>query len=232
MTAIQVHIRTPFEIVSTNLETLIALPDPEAAERLTERIMAWNMVDELHKHSYVERGLIAVQFETKKLWQYTIDPETGEHFPNFSAWMSCPEILGCRRTNFEAKKDLLLLSDVPTAKLIDVPKENIKVLTQLSTAVRNDPGILEAAKGPADKFLEKVEKEQPLQHIESRRPLLLKPGRSDRKAIDLWVEYAIQHDLAGNLTEAIVRACETALYQAQLDEELKSMPVEVIPACP
>ena len=32
------------------------------------------------------------------------------------------------------------------------------------------------------------------------------------------------HDLAGSPTEAIVRACERALYDAELDEELKTMP--------
>jgi hypothetical protein len=224
-----VRARTPFDIVSTNLSDLIALPDPEAADAMNERMAVFEQVQRIHERSYVERGIIVREFEKRHLWQYLIDPDTGEAFPHLTAWLSCSDFLGCRRVNFESLRDMKMLEDVPTEKLIDVPKGNIKVLTQLSTAVRNDPGILEAAKRlPQNEFLSKVEKEQPGQHIESRRPLRFSPGKSGARVIEEWIAYAIEHDIAGSRDEAIVMACEAALHDAQLDEELKAMPaVEV-----
>lgn len=212
---------TPFDIVSTALSSVIALPDPEAAFALNSRILAWNVIDKLHERSYVERGLIAIQFEKKQLWKHLIDPDVGQPFENFTSWMSCSQFMGCRRTNFEAKRTMSLLDDVPAEKLIDVPKGNLNTLIQLSTAVRNDPSILAAAKTlQPEKFLEKVEKEQPLQHLESRKPLHLMLGRCDRKVIDRWTEHAITNGIAGSVTEAIVRACELAMDDVELDEEM------------
>lgn len=222
-----VHARTPFDIVSVGLGEVISLPDPEAAEALNDRIVAWNAIDHLQERSYVERGLIAVQFEKRSLWRNLIDPDTNTPFANFTAWMSCSQFMGCRRTNFEAKGDVKALEDVPAEKLIEVPKDNIKVLKQLSTKVRNDPAVLEAAKTlEREKFEEKVEREHPDQHIEARRPFRLNLGRSQRKAVDEWIAHAIEHDIAGNRDEAIVRACEMAMELWRIDE----MPAEEVTA--
>jgi hypothetical protein len=215
------------ELVSANLSDLIKLPDEQAAPALNRRIMAWNVVDELHERSYVERGLIAIQVEKRQLWKFLIDPDTNTLFSCMDAWMSCSQFLGCRRTNYEAKRSMKLLEDVPPEKLIDVPKGNIHTLTQLSTHVRNDPAILEAAKNlPQKQFLEKIEREQPLQHLEARGPLRLSPTKNERKDIDDWVQFALDHDLAGSVTEAIAKACQMAKHDAELDEELKAMQAE------
>lgn len=222
---IQVRARTPVEIVSTNLSDLIALPDPEAAEALNTRMVALDQIHRIHERSYAERGIIAREFEVRHLWKHLIDPETDQAFPHLTAWLSCSDFLGCRRTNFEAKGDLERLQDVPQAKLIDVPKGNIKVLLQLSTAVRNDPGILDAARNLSqDDFLEKVEKEQPNQHIEQRRPLRFNPGRSGVKIVEEAIAWALEHDIAGSRDEALVRAAETALNEWKLELELSEMP--------
>lgn len=213
-------------IFNRSLWDLVGLPDPAAAEQLDKRMKALDVVDRIYQVSFVERGIIAQEFQRRALWKHLEDPDTGTPFANMDAWMSCSEFMGCRRTNYEAKRVVTMLEDVPTAKLIDIPKASLHTLAQLSTAVRNQPDILEAAKTMTpEKFVEKVEREQPMQHIESRAPLVLRPGRSDRKAILEWVEYAMTHDIAGNMTEAIVRACEMALDDARLDEELKTMPV-------
>lgn len=223
--ALQVRTRTPFDIVSANLSDLFSLPDAEAAEALNGRMAAFVQIERIHQRSYVERGLIIREFEKRKLWKYLTDPETGETFPHLTAWLSCSEFLGCRRTNFESKRDMELLVDISAEKLIDVPKSNIKVLTQLSTAVRNQPDVLEAARTlPQHELMDKVEQEHPLQHIEKCMPIRLTPGRSERKAIDKWVNYALEHDIAGSPTEAVVRACEMAMHDAELEEELAAMP--------
>jgi len=215
----------PLDSINLNLSDLLALPDPEAAEALNTRMYVLDQIHRIHERSYSERGIIAREFERRSLWKHLVDPETFEAFPNLTAWLSCSDFLGCRRTNFEAKRDIELLADVPAEKLIDIPKGNLKVLTQMSTAVRNDPGILEAAKSLLpNEFLEKIEKEQPSQHIESRRPLRFSPGKSGAKVIERWIAYALDHDLVGTRDEAIVRACEMAMNDAQLDEEMESIP--------
>jgi hypothetical protein len=217
-----------FEIISTSLSDLIALPDPEAASAMNERMGVFEQISRMHERSYSERGIIIREFEKRKLWAYLLDPETGQAFPHLTAWLSCGEFLGCRRVNFEAKGDLALLQDVPTDKLIDVPKGNIKVLLQLSTAVRNDPDILAAAKTlTQDQFLEKLDKEQPLQHIETRRELRFNPGRSGAKLVEEMIAWALEHDIAGSRDEALVRAAESALNEWKL--ELSEMP-ESVPA--
>lgn len=214
-----------FALLSTNLSDLLSLPDERAAIELNQRIGILDQIQRIHERSYVERGIIIREFERRQLWQHLTDPDTGTAFASLTAWLSCSDFLGCRRVNFEAKRSLEQLADVPAEKLLDVPKGNIHVLTQLSTAVRNDPAVLEAAKTlPQKQFLEKLEREQPLQHIESRGPLRLSPTKSERKDIDSWVEYALEHDLAGSITEAIARACQMAMHDAELDEELKAMP--------
>jgi hypothetical protein len=226
--SLQVRTRTsPFEIISTSLSDLIALPDPDAASAMNERMGVFEQISRMHERSYSERGIIIREFEKRKLWAYLIDPETGLAFPHLTAWLSCGEFLGCRRVNFESRGDIRLLQDVPVEKLIDIPKGNLKVLAQLSTAVRNEPGILEAARNlPQDEFLEKVEREQPDQHIETRRALRFNPGRSGAKVVEEMIAYALEHDIAGTRDEALVRAAETAMDSWKLEQELREMPAE------
>lgn len=211
MTDIQVRART-------SLSSLIALPDSDAARALNDRMGVLKQIEELYEVSYSERVIIIREFEVRRLWKHLIDDEVGEPFANLTAWLSSG-FLGCRRVNMEAHRDIKLLGDVPSEKLIDVPKGNLKVLAHLSTAVRNQEDVLEAAKTlPRAEFEEKVEREQPEQHIEVRAPMSLRPGRSERKVIERWITYAVAHDLASSPTEAIVRACERCLIDEELNE--------------
>lgn len=224
--SLQAHARTPLEILSTNLEKLIAQPDPEAAESLNTWMIGLKRIEELQGLSYGQRLVIIRNFEERSLWRYLTDPETEVPFPNLTAWLSSG-FIGCRRVNMDAHVDGKKLADIPAEKLIDVPKSSIKVLTGVSTAVRNLPDVLEAAKRGDEKLLNKLEKDHPGQHVESKgEPIRLAPGRSDRKVIDRWVQYAIEHDIAGSMTDAIVKACEMAMHDAELDEELAHMPAE------
>ena len=217
-------------ILSTNLSDILALPDEKAAVELNQRMAALEWLDRIHEVSYAERLIIIREFERRKLWQHLIDPDVGQPFPHMTAWLSSG-FLGCRRVNMEAKRTGEMLSDVPAEKLIDVPKANIHVLTQLSTAVRNDPAILEAAKTlPQKQFLEKLEKEQPLQHLEVKSDLRFNPGRTGAKAIEEAIQWALEHDIAGSRDEALVRMAETALKDWQLDDELAHMPADEVEA--
>ena len=211
-----------------NLSDLICLTDEAAAIALNRRMSILDEISRIHERSFVERGIIIREFERRQLWKHLIDPETDQPFPNLTAWLSCDKFLGCRRANFEAKRTLAMLEDVPPAKLIDIPKGNLHTLTQLSTAVRNDPDVLEAARTmPREAFEEKVEKEHPNQHVQVHRALSFRPDRSGAKIIEEAIAWALEKDIAGTREEALVRACETALHQWELEQELKEMPVDV-----
>jgi aryl-alcohol dehydrogenase-like predicted oxidoreductase len=88
--------------------------------------------------------------------------------------------------------------------------------------------VLEAARTmPREAFEEKVEKEHPHQHLQVHRALSFRPDRSGAKVIEAAIAWALEHDIAGTREEALVRACETALNQWELDFELSQMPVDV-----
>ena len=225
-TALQVRdALAELRLISLTLPDLISLPDPESAVALNGRMALLDMVEAAAKVSYSHRLVIIREFEVRRLWQYLIDPMVGEPFPNLTAWLASG-FLGCRRVNMEAHRDAQMLPEMKPQQLLDVPKSSIKVLTGVSTDVRNRPDVLEEAKKGDDALLEKLETEHPGQHIEQRKPMHLMLGRSERKAVDAWTSYAIEHDIAGTVKEAIVRACEMALDDAKLDEELKAMPAE------
>jgi hypothetical protein len=214
MTSLQVH-----DALSVSLPEVLALPDPEAAEAVSLRLVA---LDNVERRAFSERCIIVHAVERRKLWQFLEDPDTGETFANMTAFMSCSYFLGCRRTNFEALRVAKLLEDIPTPKLLDIPKSTLHTMTQLSTAVRNDPEILEAAKTlPPNEFVARIEIEHPNQHVQAKKPLRLNPDRDEREAIDRWVEHCKEKGDAVTTEEAIAMACEMALY-----EELNAMPQE------
>lgn len=222
-TAVMATSGTPFDIMQNNLSDLIALPDAEAASTLDIRLSAWDHIDALHERGFAERGIIIREFEKRQLWRHLISPVSGEPFPHLTAWLSCAG----RRTNFEAKRVMAMLDDVPPEKLIDVPKGNLSLLTQLSTQVRNAPDVLEAAKTmKREEFEAKIERDHPMQHICATRSVRFHFGKIQIKAIEEWIEWCLEHDLTATREEAVMRGCEIALEQAKLDEELQLMDIE------
>jgi hypothetical protein len=214
------HTLATLRFISLTLPDMLALPDPEAAEALTQRMALLDMVDQAHEVSYSQRLVIIREFETRQLWKYLIDPLAGVEFSCLTAWLSSG-FIGCRRTNMEAHRDAKALSDAPAAKLLDVPKANIRLLTQLSTAVRNEPDVLEAARTlKPEQFEEKIEAEHPGQHLEARKPLRFRFGRSQARKVEEWIQFALEHDLAGTREQAVEWACVEALENAQIDARL------------
>jgi len=211
----------PVTILSRRLDDMLTLPDAEAAQQLNTWMGALRRVEEVYTVSYGHRLVIIRHFEERDLWQHLIDPETELPFPTLTAWLSSG-FIGCRRVNMEAHRDAQKLHDVPASHLLSVPKDNLKVLAQLSTQVRNKPDVLEAARTmDRDAFEEKVEIEHPQQHIERRTPMKFTPGRSWAKDIEGTIAYALEHDIAGTRDEALWKMAETARNQWELDEELE-----------
>jgi hypothetical protein len=199
-----------FSLSSKRLEDLVRLPDEDAARELQCRLAGIERVEELHERSYAEILVIAGEFDKRKLWQCVENPVSGEPFNSWSAWATAAGPR-CRRVMMEAKRDASALSDVPTTSLIGVSKDNIKVLKQLSTKVRNEPQILEAAKTlPADQFIAKIETEKPDQHIESRQWFRAHLERSVFEKAEKLIAFAIESGRADTRAEAVERIFDTA----------------------
>lgn len=201
-------------LLSSSLGDIVALPDQEAAIALDRRFADWIRLDKIQERSFVERGIIIRVFDRRKLWRFLTDPETGLFFPNLTAWLSCSDYLGCRRTNFEAKRVTEMLHDVPADKLIDIPKGNLHVMTQLSTQVRNAPDVLEAARTmPREAFEAKVEKDHPDQHLPARKAMRFRFTRDEAAVVEEWIEFAMENDVAGTREEAVMMAAALAVKE-------------------
>ncbi len=220
MKDLQVHTCTSLDIFSTNLSDIIELPDSEAAVALNNRMRAWVRIDELAPMSYVEKGIIARQFETRSLWRQLSDPDTGYPFTSYTAWMHS-KYLGCARTKFDAKADVKMLeADISIADLSQIrEKENVKTLIGVSTAVRKDPEILAAAKTmPNNALLGKIETKHPLQHIERNKGFHFYVPQSEAEDAEEVLRYAVDHGIAGNWNEAFLRAMQMAREEWFEDE--------------
>jgi hypothetical protein len=215
------------DALSTALPDLLALPDPEAAQALDVRLAILDQVKAVYERTYSERVVIIREVKRRQLWKHLVDPDTGQTFPNLTAWMSCSSFLGCRRTNFYAKEDGELLADIPSDKLIGIKPKNLNTLIGMSTAIRNEPDVLEAAKTLSpNEFTAKIDIEYPDQHIPAKKHLRLNPDRDELDAITRWVSHCKDHGTAVTTEEAIAMACTMALHDSELDEELAAMPQE------
>lgn len=197
-------LRTSLQCLYRSLDKIVSLPDAEAATMLEARLRVWDDIDQLHERSYSERGLIAREFERRQLWRHL-------GYDSFSAWMSSGD-LGCRSVNYESKRDMEALSDLPAEVLVEVPRNNVKTLLELSTRVRRREDIQLAARTMKNpEFLAKISQEHPDQHLEGRKMLRFNPERSGARIVEEAIRWAIDHDLAGSRDEALVTMAQTAL---------------------
>jgi hypothetical protein len=130
--------------------------------------------------------------------------------------------IGGRAINFEAKRDVEALADIPQAILRDIPKANIKVMRQLSTHVRQTVMDAAAKMGPGE-LLDYIDACHPDQHSDINVCMKFKPERSGAALIEEALTWAIEHELAGTRDEAIIRMAETALEDWKLDHELEEV---------
>jgi len=175
----------------------LALPDEQAASKLDFRMHLWTTVDDLAEGSYIERGIIASEIQKRELWKYL-------GFRNFNHW-AYSKNLGSHGSIMEAKSDVLALGrDIEPPDLAGIPKRSIKVLRQLSSAIRRDKEILQAARDlPSEEFVAKIGLEHPDQHIEQGLPGVEKVKEA--------VQYALDHDIAGTTDEARLYMATAAL---------------------
>jgi len=201
---------------------LLSLPPAEAEEACFTRL---RILDETWKFSYPEIGLLCRQVEAKHLWKQRIDSETGKKCSSFARWVRVAAPWSYA-TVFAAMRDVEELQDVPAEHLAEIPAANIGTLKQLSTAVRQDPAIIEAAKTMrAPEFVEQVRKEYPLQHLEKKKTLRFSMDESAADKVEQVLQMA-EAKGARNWSEALEMIAEEAADVWRLEAEVEQVIAE------
>lgn len=196
---------------------LLELPASEAEEACFSRL---RLLDQTWKYSYIEIGQICRIVERKHLWKQRTDPATGERCTSFPAWVHAAAPWSFS-TVFAAMRDCEELQDVPAEHLAEIPAANIGTLKQLSTAVRQDPAIIEAAKTMrAPEFVEQVRKEYPLQHLEKKKTLRFTMDESAADKVEQVINIAMAKG-AKNWSDALEMICEEAADVWRLESEVE-----------
>lgn len=207
-----------WQLLNKTLDEQIALPDEDAATALQGRLCAWSQVDKLHDRGYSERGIIALEFDKRRLWSFIDDPLSGAPFHSWSAWVHSGA-LGGSGDVFRAKGDVeMLLPDVPAEDIVDISRSNLQVLKGVSTAVRK--AVCDAAKElTSDALIAKIAKEYPNQHVEARKMLRFSLERSAAEEVESVIKEMIDQGIAGTKEEAIGYAFQCAREYLQTQRE-------------
>ena len=210
---------TDFDIDGRPLSEVLGLSDEDAEHALFSYMK--NFEDQF-TFSYARIGLICREVEAYLLWEKRIDPETGQPCTSFTRWVRvcCPRSYP---TVYAAMRDVEALKDIPDQHLSQIPASNFPIVKQLSTAVRSDPEVLEAAKTQnTEGLVEHVRANHPEQHIE-RTKILRVP--LDESAMDKVEELFKQAQLRGakNRSEALEMICAETELQWRLESEIEQV---------
>lgn len=185
LNALQVVDSSPVELDELKIRSLRSMSDADAAKILDERLRA---LETNYKRNFVERGFILMEVEERQLWKYLADPETNAPYTSFERWV-VTAATHSRSDCFESLRAVKELRDVPREQLLEIPRKNIGVLSQLSTKVRKDPTIIAAAQTASKKeFIGHIQAKHPDQHVEQETKLTAHPSKSARDVIDTALE--------------------------------------------
>jgi hypothetical protein len=147
------------------------LPRPERAQYITDAVSKWA---KKYATRFAVLGLMLYEFESEHLWEEVIDETVGFPFGTFGQWMArcTPGEKGeayppARSTAYAALKARKALLDIPAADYAQIREANVGTLVQLSTAVRRDPAVLEAARGANPALVALVKEKHADQHVEA-----------------------------------------------------------------
>ena len=144
------------------------LPRPERAQYITEAVSKWA---KKYATRFAVLGLMLHDCESNELWKEVIDDAVGFPFGTFGQWMArCTpgaDDSPARSTAYAALRARKALSDIPPADYAQIREANVGTLVQLSTAVRRDPAVLEAARGANPALIALVKDKHADQHVEA-----------------------------------------------------------------
>ena len=130
---------------NTNLEESLAKSDEQAANELNRRVKAYGVVSDQYALAFPELGVIALEYQKRKLWNYVVNGITGKPFSSFDDWAShCHE--SCRATIYAAKSLVERVSqNIPTRIIVKIPKDALYTVSQCSAETQKKVSVQKAA---------------------------------------------------------------------------------------
>jgi hypothetical protein len=120
-------------------------------------------------------------------------------------------------------RDVESLQDMPIEAVAKIPASNFSVVKQLSTQVRNDPRVIQAAQTQtSEQLIETVRAKFPEQHMEKRK---VKRFTLEESAL-VQVEEAIKRAMvrgATNESEALEWICAEAVGSWDAEDTVKEI---------
>jgi hypothetical protein len=169
-------------------------PDLDSSAReslIFDRLQAWDKAI----LSRTEIGILCREVRDTPLWQCRCE--------SFESWMSLAAPRA-RSTAYQYLREVTELQDIPDEHLSQIRGENVDTVRQLSTAVRAEPEVLEAARTQkAKEFIGTIQRAHPEQHISRRSRYRLNPTEEQKAEIEEAVELAIERGDANTREEAI-----------------------------
>jgi hypothetical protein len=197
------------------MNCILKLPNAEAESILFERL---RYLDRTTKLAYSEIGTISLTVQRFRLHEHRYDEELKKPC-SFTRWLRLA-VPWSYATAFAAMKDIEELADIPAAHLAEIPQSNFPILRQLSTAVRAEPQVIEAAKNKsADEFIGQIRHDHPEQHIESRKMLRVNMDESALAKVEEAILEAMQRG-ATSRGEALEAVAAEALLEWQFEKEI------------
>jgi hypothetical protein len=168
--------------------------------------------DESWRVSYMEAGIIARQVHDGLLWK--------ERCANFHEWIREAAPYGFA-TVYRAMEDVRSLSDIPDDHLAKITQANVPIVRQLSTAVRNNPAVLEAAQTkPSSELLGQIRRDYPDQHLEAKKALRFSLDESAAAKIEEALTMAMARG-AHNRSEALEAVAQEAMVHWEYDAKIE-----------
>jgi len=202
-------------ITPSRLIEILSLDTAEAESILFDRM---RYLDRVHKLSYCEIGMICRTVEQYLLHESRIDSESGKPM-SLTRWIrnAAPWSYS---VCFSAKRDVEELKDVPAEQLAQIPPSNIGTMKILSSQVRSNPAVIEAAQSKSNKdFVKHIKDQFPDQHVTSKHIYRFSVAEDQAEDCDAALEWAIENDIAGSPSEAFHRMAVTALEQWKKESE-------------
>lgn len=195
---------------------ILKLPNTAAEAALFERL---RYLDRMEKLSYAEKGFISLTVQTYLLHEHRVDPQTGKPC-SFTRWLRLAAPWSYS-TAFQAMRDVETLADIPAEHLAEMPQSAFPILKQLSTAVRSEPQVIEAAKSKtSEEFVEQIRKDHPEQHIDTRKMLRINIEESALTVVEDAILEAMKRG-AVNRGEALEMIAAEALLEWRFEEAIK-----------
>jgi DNA polymerase III delta subunit len=174
-------------ILAPDFKSMRSKPPQEAADALRGLLASLEGVED---QVFAARGMACLLIEERELFRQSIDPEVDRPYESLDRFLKvvCPKSWSyCR----DALRTVKALKETPFTDLLEIKRCNLETLAKVSTNVRKEPKVIEAAKSlPEKEFTQKMNREFN-QHIESKSTLKLTYAAGEmaeiEKALD-WVK--------------------------------------------